>query len=54
MEAFVKHSTSEKCGPNLKDLGEPTQTLVPCWMPKHLPSRNECTGCYAPTNIKCF
>ena len=24
------------------DLGEPTHTLVPCWMPKPLPPRNQC------------
>ena len=30
-----------------KDLGEPTQRLVPCWMPKPLPPRNQCTGCVA-------
>ena len=24
-------------------------TLVSCWMPKRLPARNECTGCFAPT-----
>ena len=22
--------------------------LVPCWMPKPLPPRNQCTGCFAP------
>ena len=27
---------------------EPTHTLVPCWMPKTLSPRNECTGCFAP------
>ncbi len=32
----------------LEDLGEPTHTLVPCWMPKPLPPRNQCTGCFAP------
>ena len=26
------------------NLGEPTHTLVPCWMPKPLPLRNKCTG----------
>ena len=31
------------------DLGEPTHTLVPCWMSKPLPSRNRCTGWFAPT-----
>ena len=33
------------------DLDEPsTHTLVPCWMPKPLPPRNQCTGCqpYTP------
>ena len=25
-------------------LGEPNHTLVPCWMPKPLPPRNQCTG----------
>ena len=30
------------------DLGEPTHTLAPCWMPKPLPPRNECTCCFAP------
>ena len=32
-----------------EDLGEPTHTLVPCWMPKPLPPRNQCTGWFAPT-----
>ena len=27
-----------------RDLGKPTHTLVPCWMPKPLPPRNQCTG----------
>ena len=31
------------------DLGESTHTLVPCWMPKPLPPRNQCTCCFAPT-----
>ena len=30
------------------DLGEPTHTLVPCWMPKPLPTRNQCMGGFAP------
>ena len=30
------------------DLGKPTQTLVPCWMPKPLLLRNQCTGWFAP------
>ena len=30
------------------DLGEPTHTLVPCWMPKPLPPRNQCAGWFAP------
>ena len=30
------------------DLSEPTHILVPCWMPKPLPPRNECTGRFAP------
>ena len=34
------------CEPNL---GEPTHTLVPCWMPKPLPPRNQCTCCFAPS-----
>ena len=34
--------------PSICNLGEPTHTLVPCWMPKPLPRRNECTGCFAP------
>ena len=25
-------------------MGKPTHTLVPCWMPKPLPPRNQCTG----------
>ena len=29
------------------DLGKPTHTLVPCWMPKPLPPRNQCTGWFA-------
>ena len=27
--------------------GKPTHTLVPCWLPKPLPPRNECMGCFA-------
>jgi hypothetical protein len=30
-------------------LGEPTHTLVPCWMPKPLPPRNQYTCCFVPT-----
>ena len=33
----------------MTDLGEPTHTLIPCWMSKPLPPRNECTGCFAPS-----
>ena len=33
-------------------LGEPTQTLVLCWMPKPLPPRNQCTTCFVPTKTK--
>ena len=28
-------------------LGEPTHTFAPFWMPKSLPPRYECTGCFA-------
>ena len=35
----------------IKDLGEPTHILIPCWMPKPLPSRNQCIGWFAPTQI---
>ena len=31
-----------------RGLGKPTHTLVPCWMPKPLPPRNQCTGWFAP------
>ena len=34
------------------DLGEPTHTLIPCWMTKSLPPRNECTSCFTPTGRK--
>jgi hypothetical protein len=30
------------------DLGEPTHILVPCWMSKPLPPRNQCMGWFAP------
>jgi hypothetical protein len=30
------------------DLGEPTHTLIPCWMHKSLPQRNQCMGWFAP------
>ena len=30
------------------DLGEPTHTLIPCWMPKPLTPRNQYTGWFAP------
>ena len=29
------------------DLSKPTYALVPCWMPKPSPIRNECTGWFA-------
>jgi hypothetical protein len=32
-----------------RDLGEPTHTLIFCWMPNPLPPRNQCTGWFAPT-----
>ena len=32
----------------VEDLGESTHTLVTCWIPKPLPPRNQCTGCFAP------
>jgi hypothetical protein len=31
------------------DLGKPTYTLVPCWIPKPLPPRNQCMGWFVPT-----
>ena len=31
-------------------LGEQTHTLVPCWMPKPLPPRNQCACWFAPTH----
>lgn len=34
------------------DLGEPTHTLVPCWMPEPLPPRNQCTSCFAPADCR--
>ena len=36
---------------DIGDLGEPTHTLIPCWVRKPLPSRNESTGCFAPTDV---
>ena len=30
------------------DLGAPTHALVPCWMPKSLPTRNKCMGWFTP------
>ena len=33
------------------NLGELTHTLVPCWIPKPLPPKNECTCCFAPASI---
>ena len=37
------------------DLGEPTHTfVVSCWMPKPLPPRNECTGCFIPASDMCI
>ena len=36
------------------DLGKPTHTLVPCWMLKPLPSRNQCTVCFAPALNPCL
>ena len=30
------------------DLDEPAHTLIPCWMPKPSPSRNQCTSWFAP------
>ena len=34
--------------PSSWDLGEPTHTLVPCWMSNPLPPRNQCTGWLPP------
>ena len=36
----------------LEELGEPTHTLVPCWMPRPLPPRNQCAGCFAPAVLE--
>ena len=33
------------------DLGEPTHTLVPCWMPKPLPPRDQWMGWFAPAQM---
>ena len=41
---WISNSTMEL------DLGEPNHTLNPCWMPKPLPPRNQCTCCFAPTH----
>ena len=30
------------------DLGKPTHRLVPCWIPKPSPPRNQCTGWFTP------
>ena len=35
----------------VSDLGEPTHTRVPCWMPKPLPPRDQCRGCFAPAKV---
>ena len=39
--------SSHGCHPY--DLGELTHTLVPCWMPKPLFPRNQCTGLVRPS-----
>ena len=36
----------------MEDFSEPTYILVFCWMPKPLPPRDECTGCFAPTPME--
>ena len=40
------------CDSYPKDLGEPTRTLVPCWMPKPLPPKNQCTDWFAQPTQK--
>ena len=37
---------------SMKDFGEPTHTLIPCWMPRPLPPRNQCTCWFAPASMK--
>jgi hypothetical protein len=37
--------------PTMGDLGEPTHTLIPCWMSKPLPPRIQCTGWFAPATM---
>ena len=44
---FVKHT--RWCTFEAHDLGEPTHPLVPCWMRKPLPPRNECMGWFVST-----
>ena len=46
---YFSNSTGS-CG-----LAKPTHTLVvPCWMPKPLPPRNEWTGCFTPASDMCI
>ena len=35
----------------LQDLGEPTHTLVPCWMPKTLASKEQVYGLFRPSTL---
>ena len=45
---LVIHVTKQKEWTPKDDLDKPTHTLGPCWMPKPLPSGNQCTGWFAP------
>ena len=43
--------TKRACRCHWGSPSEPTHTLVPCRMPKPLPPRNQCTGCFAPAGL---
>ena len=48
--SFVENKVSEVFNGVLMYIfhGKPTHALVPCWMPKPLPPRNQCTDQFAP------
>ena len=51
LKDFLNYENDSYLKQLLTDLGELSHTLVPYWMPKPLPPRNECTGCFAPVPL---
>ena len=47
----IMESQYMSVGQPVANLGEPTHTLVSCWMSKSLSPRNKCTSCFAPALV---